>query len=316
MNDSTFFRRDTSMNLITATLLTAAVIAGAACASGRPASPQAAVDELLAADRSYAAASAMLDLPAGIGAMFAPDVILPVPGGFADGRQVAIESLQRDPLNATSRATWVPLRGGISMDATHGFTYGFMTVTRADGTALPLKYLAYWVRGDDGWRVAVYRRGRRPEGDVSTALMTPALPRALVRATTDSAAVEAHRASLAAAERAFSDDAQVMGAGAAFARWGSADAMNMGGPARPDFLIGNDAIGRQIGEDLPDIPAAIHWAPERVIVASSGDLGVSIGFIREHASAARAGEPAPSGIPFFTIWRREDTGSPWRYVAE
>jgi hypothetical protein len=49
-----------------------------------------------------------------------------------------------------------------------------------------------------------------------------------------------------------------------------------------------------------------------VIVASSGDLGVTIGMI--HPNTPRAGQPA--NFPFFTIWRRANPTAPWRYVAE
>jgi hypothetical protein len=51
-----------------------------------------------------------------------------------------------------------------------------------------------------------------------------------------------------------------------------------------------------------------------VIVAASGDLGVTIGMIRPNAPGAD-GKPQPP-IPFFTIWRRDGLNGPWRYIAE
>ncbi len=278
--------------------------------------PQTAVDELLAADRAFSAASARTDLITGITAMLASDVLMGAPGGtFAEGPAAIAAALRRDSLNATSRAEWTPVRGGISADGTQGFTYGYMTVTRGDGSHIPLKYLSYWVRGEDGWRVAAYRRGRRPEGQVPSTMLAPALPERMVPPSRDAALMIAHRLSVAMAEKDFSDDAQVMGLGPAFAKWGSADAMNLGGPNDTTFVLGNEAIGRAVGGATPSAPAPIHWSSEKaVFVASSGDLAVSIGVIRPNTPPAD-GRPA-GGSSFFTVWRRAGPGAPWRYVAE
>ena len=56
------------------------------------------------------------------------------------------------------------------------------------------------------------------------------LPKHLTPATNDAAAIEKHRESLADAERSFSRDAQTMGIGEAFKKYGSPDAINLGGP--------------------------------------------------------------------------------------
>jgi ketosteroid isomerase-like protein len=117
---------------------------------------QTAVDELLAADRAFSTAAAKVDVTTGLSAMFADDVMMPTPSGtFVEGKAAAVTVLQANADNATSHVEWTPVRGGISADGRHGFTLGFMTLRRADGTAMPLKYLAYWVKQPGGWRVAV-----------------------------------------------------------------------------------------------------------------------------------------------------------------
>jgi hypothetical protein len=276
--------------------------------------PRAALDELLTADVAFSAAAATRDLLAGLGAMFAADVVMPAAGGLASSRDEAIAALRRDSLNATSKAVWTPVRGGVSADGLHGFTFGYMTVTRGDGTRIPLKYLAYWVKGAEGWRVAAYKRARRPEGPVSLAMLDPALPSSLVPPANDRALIDGFRTSLASAEQAFSDEAQVIGLGAAFAKYGSPDAMNLGGPTDTSFVIGNARIGAAVGGPDGSARSPLNWSSDRVIVASSGDLGVSIGYIRRNDPAP--GAAASPGIPFFTIWRRADARAPWRYVAE
>lgn len=278
-----------------------------------PDSPQAAVDGLLAADRQFAAAASKLDATSGISAMFADDVAMLAPGGFANGKAKAIEALNSNPDNPKSRAEWTPVRGGVSADGQQGFTFGYMVLHKPDGTRTPVKYLAYWVRKPEGWRVAVYKRGRAETAPAAIDPMPPAVPARLVPPTIDAAAIAAHRDSLDRAERAFSDEAQKIGLGPAFAKHGSADAVNMGPPTEARFVVGSDAIGRNIGASAPGPGSPLNWAPDRVIVASSGDLGVTIGTLRRNNPPA-AGQPATT--PFITVWRRPTPADPWKYVAE
>lgn len=304
--------------------LSAAVLLSLSCSlsltacAGRPssngshssaASPAAAVNELLSADRAFSDASARTDLVSGLTAMFADDVVMPAPPGvWREGIAQVTETLRATADNAGARAEWTPVRGGVSADAQHGFTFGYMTVTRADGTRLPLKYLAYWVRSPKGWRVAAYKRSRRPEGEPALALLDPAVPPTMVSVHRDSAAIAAFGRSLQGAEQSFSDEAQRIGLGPAFTKYGTSDAMNMGPGAA--FVIGAEQIGWLIGGPEQPATSPVHWKSDRVRVASSGDLGISFGMIRSNA------DPAAPAAPFFTIWRRVRSTDAWRYVAE
>jgi len=275
--------------------------------------PQSAVDELLAADRAFSAASARTDIVAGLSPMFAADVMIPnPPGQFVAGKAAVVAALSANPDNARSQTEWTPVRGGVSADGQHGFTVGFMTLHRPDGTTMPLKYLSYWVKQADGWRVAAFKRVRSAEGIPSHTLMAPALPGQLVPPSTDAAVIARFRDSLDQAERSFSNDAQTIGLGPAFAQYGSADAVNLGGANTPGLVVGSENIGRLVAAGGPATGSAVSWAPDKVLVASSGDLGVTIGMI--HPNAPVAGEP--TSFPFFTIWRRPTLAAPWRYVAE
>jgi ketosteroid isomerase-like protein len=267
---------------------------------------------LIAADRAFAAAAG--DRPAvdALAAMFADDVTVPAPGNvFVQGKAQAIEALKANPENLTARLRWTPIRAGVSADGLHGFTFGYMTATRTDRSTVELKYLAYWVKGSDGWRVAAYRRRPRPAGEVSTEVMPPSLPPAMVPPTTDAAVLRQHADSLQAAEQAFSDEAQRIGIGPAFATYGRADAVNMGGPNSPGFIVGSEAIARDVAGDGPPDTSPVEWNADRVLVASSGDLGITFGMIR--IKEPQPGQP--KAVPFYTIWRREP-GQPWRYIAE
>ena len=282
-------------------------------APGDARTPAEAFEELLAADRSFARAAADTDAVTGLGAILADDVAMPAPGqGFVHGREAAVAALRANPDNAGARLTWTPVSGGLSADGQHGFTWGYMSLRKADSSVVPLKYLAYWVKGASGWRVAVLRRGRAGPGSPPTEAVSPSLPAALSAPTTDTTVIAAHRESLGAVEREFSDSAQRIGLRLAFAMFGRADAVNMGGP-RPDFVRGADSISVAVSANEPPTGSSVSWGPDQVIVASSGDLGVTIGMIRPNAPPV-SGQPA--GFPFFTIWRRGSTSEPWRYVAE
>lgn len=288
--------------LTTVALMLSAITAGAQ-------SPQKLVDELLSVDRDHAKRAQRLNVVDALGGMFADDVALNAMGAFHVGREAALARLRGVPENVTGRLEWAPIRGAISADGQHGFTYGFMTLVRADSTRLPLKYLAYWVKKPDGWKVAVYRRGARAEGPVSTAMREPLLPAKIVPVTRDASLVAKYAKEVGDAERNFSALAGKIGLGPAFTQNSAPDAMNMGGGQSPDFLFGPEAIGAGVGAGETG-PSTLTWGPDTVLVASSGDLGVTIGHIN---APAQDGQPARR-IPFFTVWRK--IGAVWKFVAE
>jgi len=271
---------------------------------------QAGIEALLAADRAFSAAAA--DAPnaaEGLAPMFDAAVVMPSGPAHVVGRDAVLAAFRDSPAFREGRLSWTPVRAGISADGTQGFTYGYLSLSGGDPARRERKYLAYWVRGGEGWRVAAYRQIPRPAGEVTAELLPASLPGFAAPPNPDEAVIEAHQRSLAAAERAFSDRAQQVGLRAAFREYGRADAMNMmGGRA---FAIGLDAITAGFPEG--ETTSTLTWGTERSLVASSGDLGVSIGTIRANGPVP---EGQPASFPFFTIWRRDSADAPWRYIAE
>jgi ketosteroid isomerase-like protein len=294
--------------LLAAAVTTAWSIPAVANAATKRPTHQVIVDELVAADKSFAAAALDKSLIEGLLPMFDGETVMPAPTGFVKGRKAIAAALGSNPANAGAKASWTPVRGGISADGKHGFTIGYMDITAEGKPVRKAKYVAYWIRRPAGWRVAVYKRAPRSDGEVSFELMPPSLPEIELKPTTDAATLAAYRTSLDKAERGFSDLAQKIGIGPAFVRNGRPDATNIG--AGPGFAVGNDRIGADVGSfNGPPI----QWRPEDVIVSSTGDLGITWGFIRP-LEAPKNGQPA--GGPYTTIWRRADPNQPWRYVAE
>ena len=270
--------------------------------------PKAAVEQLLAADRAYSdQAASAADPPTGLAPMFDADAVIPYPGkGLLVGRDAIIAAFRENPGFKEGKASWAPVRGGISADGTQGFTYGFLTTSSAVPAKPEHKYLAYWIRRPDGWRVVTYRQLVKDPGEASKDMIAPSLPNSGTEPVSDAAVIAAHNQSFAAAEKGFSDRAQTVGLKAAFREFGREDAMNMWGS--PGFRTGLDAITEGFKDETG--PAKIHWATERSFAASSGDLGVSIGTISPNDPKEGA------GFPFFTVWRRGGPGEPWRYIAE
>lgn len=298
-------------------------LVAAACVSGvlqapLPSTPEAVVNELLAADRAFGSSSTDTTAVDALAAAFADDVAMMVGApspGFAKGKERAITALRSAPDNGQGHLTWAPVRGGISADGRHGFTFGYMRGQRPnDDAPTAYKYVAYWTRTADGWRIVVYKRVRANQPPETPAMMAPVLPDRFVAPLADPAIIERHRASLEAAERAFSDEAQRIGLAAAFATHGHHDAVNVGPPNVPTFVVGAAAIGQSVGGGTPTDSSPLAWAPdEGILVASSGDLGVTFGTIRRNGPTP-AGQPAK--IPFITVWHRATESMPWRYIAE
>jgi len=279
------------------------------------ASPASVARELIDADRGYAAASALGGVVEGLAPALAHDAIMPVRGaGFVRGRDSVIAALRRDTANTQARFSWAPIRAGVSADGQHGFTYGYTTLSRPGGVMIPGKYVAYWVREDGAWKLSVYRRVPRPEGDVSLAERPPALPPRLVDPVSDASVIQRFARELADTERAFSRDAKGGSTiGEAFARYGDPTAANVGGA--PAFVHGADSIGLQV-QATASPGSRITWDADETRVASSGDLGVNLGYITIERVAG-SGQPAATvRVPFFTVWRRDDRTKPWRYIAE
>jgi hypothetical protein len=277
----------------------------------RAQTPQANAEAVLAADRAFAAAAARAATPVdALAAMFDADIAIPGGPALIIGRDAVLAQFRAAPAWQSGNVTWHPVRGGISADGTQGFTYGYLTVTAGDPARRERKYLAYWVRRPEGWRVAAWRQIPLQPGGTPTATQAPLLPAFAAAPSADPAVAQRHQASLAAAEQAFSDRAQAIGLAAAFREYGRPDAVNLGA-GQAAFVTGAAAISA--GVDNGEATSPVRWSTTRALVASSGDLGVSMGVIHRNTPGT---DGRPDSFSFFTIWRRDAPDGDWRYLAE
>ena len=121
------------------------------------AAPAASVDELLAADRAFAALSAA-EGPAAAFAAYLTDDAWQLPGSgepVRGGQRIAADLAEADGLILA----WTPESGGVSADGSLGWTWGYWTATTPgeDGDRVSTgKYINVWVRDEAGaWKVLV-----------------------------------------------------------------------------------------------------------------------------------------------------------------
>ena len=223
------------------------------------------------------------DPVAGITAMLDEEAAMPLPGkGILIGKAAVDRGVQGQPrlpgrprqLGAGARRHFRRRHAGLHLRLPH-------RRLRRSPPGASRKYLSYWVKRPAGWRVVAYRQnpargGRRFDGDDragASGLQRQAEGRRR-------AASPPTRPASPPPRKAFSDRAQIVGLKKAFGEYGRPDAMNM--YAGAGFAVGLDAVIAGFKEEGP---AKIHWSTERSFVASSGDLGVSIGMIRPNDAA-------------------------------
>jgi ketosteroid isomerase-like protein len=222
------------------------------------------------------------------------------------GPAAARAFLERDSLNARSRAVLTIVQLDVSADGNDGYSYGYLDVIRPNGDTLPGSFKAYWRRSANGdWRALAFGRGRREKGAYS---MLPDSLRPTARSYKSWPMRDTAEgwATLQRTETAFSDSSATS-IKAAFMAFAAPDAGKIDG-AR--YVFGREAIGRGFDNPPADF-AGIAWRAERGTVSGSNDLGFNFGpVVRRNAPAT-----APQGGGFFTIWRRQANGE-WRYVVD
>jgi ketosteroid isomerase-like protein len=248
-------------------------------------------DELLAADRRLARATAI----AGVIDAFVPaltdDAAYLHPGApLLRGRRAIRAFLgTAAPL---AGLTWTPAFADISARGTLGYTYGWTQWGTQQG-----KYLACWRKQPDGaWLVSAYVRTVPVPPSAAPPRHRPVEPAAPVGGPADPA-------ELMRADSAFARTSVTRGAKAAFLAFAADEAIVFGGGAQ--INQGREAIGTGF-DDFP-ADAVLEWTPIAADIATSGDLGCTVG---EATITARH-----YFSKYLTVWKRQPDGT-WKFVAD
>jgi ketosteroid isomerase-like protein len=253
---------------------------------------------LRAADRSVSDEVQARGVRIGLAPHLADSADVLIPGAvLLRGRDAALAELDRGPFAGT-RLRWEPIRVDVSADGRSGYTYGGGTSTGADGTSTPARYIAFWRRDGDGWKIAAFQFNPHPRP-----LAPP--PAGFFReddaraATPSGADATAALQQIMQADRDFSALSVAQGPGAAFRAYAAPDGA-LGG------AYGPEAIGAVFGEG----GGSLQWMPTAGGTAASGDLGYTVG-----TGVARGPQGQAGYSKYITVWRREPNGE-WRWVVD
>lgn len=130
------------------TTLTASALL-AACASAPPTTDI--VEDMMAADRLFAAMAVEEGVPAAFAAYAAEDVqMFPDGGQPYAGRDQLVQRFSGWPEGA--RLSWEPVEGTAASSGDLGFTWGRFVMTLPDGTTEHGKYVSVWQKEEGGWK--------------------------------------------------------------------------------------------------------------------------------------------------------------------
>jgi ketosteroid isomerase-like protein len=276
-----------------------------------PSEAEAAHDELLRADLARADTVSRRGLPEGLSASLTDDVVY-LRGGLSmiRGREAARAIIAAESLSAPFAVRWQPVRAEASRDGRSGYSYGYTIVSAASASAPSIRidrYIAFWRKLPVGWRIAAYAEtyGAPPAAlslpDAAASSVLTDLP--MARA---SGALEAIRA----ADSDFSRDATKFGTGEAFGRYAAENAQIFSAPG--EFISGPNAITESFGP--PTGNSSLVWHPVHGEVASSGDLGYTVGNAVLNA-VREDGAKIVNFSKYLTVWKKQRDGS-WRYVVD
>ena len=279
-------------------------LAGAALLASAPVAAQvdlrAARESLRAAEHALSAASDSRGLQAALVPLMADSAYVLVPGAvLAQGRDAASAALASGPF-AGVRMRWEPIRADVSMDGRSGYSYGGGTRTTADGTTTHARYVAFWRREGDAWKVAAFHFNANPQPVTPPpAGFFPEPP-----ATGSAPAgvdVAAALEQIMQADRDFAALSMRENAGVAFGAFAAPDGAMLGGEYGPEAIRTAFSGGG----------GTLEWGPVGGGMAASGDLGYTVG------TAVRRGDDGrPAGYTkYITIWRRQPDGR-WLWIVD
>jgi ketosteroid isomerase-like protein len=227
-------------------------------------------------------------------------------------RRAARDYFERTDPSDVIRTSWQASRADVSASADFGYTFGWttQTTTQPDGTLEVLhgKYTNVWRRKGRKWNLIVHARTRAVAIEPTpTPADFPLLPSG--RHCVEPQKPRAALAGAFAADTAFAELSMSSGEEEAFFSYAAPDAVLLG--AGLPIVIGPEAIGALYAGDPPE--DTLDWAPVDGAVASTGDLGFTIG-----EATITDGEPTGDTLyysKYLTLWQKQDDGE-WLYIGD
>jgi ketosteroid isomerase-like protein len=283
------------MSLVAALLLTTLTRPSA----GVPADLRGEVKSLVEAERDFSKTSEKKGIREAFLTYLADNAILFRPSAV-NGRQY-----MTDQPEDRGKLTWTPLFADVSAAGDMGYTTGPYEYRPLAGEGVGHgHYISVWKKQASGkWRVVADLGVVHPlmEG-LPTEVSSPA-------ATAPSSAkpgAEAARASLLAADIAFSDVSVAQGILAAYQAYAADE-------VRFYRMLEFPQVGKQAAlAALTGATGRLTWKPAGGEAAQSGDLGVTYGVTEYLPGNVQGVSPIPGN--YMRIWRRYETG--WKVVVD
>jgi ketosteroid isomerase-like protein len=278
--------------MIPATLLASAI------PSAAQVDLNAARESLRAADHAVSAAAETRGLAGGLVPHLADSADVLIPGAvLVRGRDAAVAVIRSSQF-ADTRMKLEPVRVDVSADGRSGYTYGGATRLAADSSS-PVRYIAYWNREGADWKIAAFHFNLSPEPVTPPPagfFPDPPASAAAVSGVDVAAALE----QIMQADRDFAALAMAQNPGVAFGTWAAPDGALLGGQYGREAIMAAFAGGG----------GTLEWGPVAGRMATSGDLGYTVG------TAVRRGADGRVGYTkYLTVWRRQPNGE-WRWVVD
>jgi ketosteroid isomerase-like protein len=278
-----------------------------ACAGAPVANPDAKLEGLFAAERSFAKASTERGIRASFLEYFAADGINFQPGPGLMRERLLAHPPPADPL--AYLLDWSPQAGAVARSDDLGFTTGPYSLRNQRDAAAPTRYgyfFSIWKRENGVWRVAV-----------DAGVSTPAAPEPLALGQSMVAASKGSPGSVPPGNgRGGGKDALL----ALERQTRSLDPDPAHAASYFELLAGSVLILREGSYAVRGADAArkalaaaqrgVHWEPLGAATAASDDLGYTYGgYVRVNGTAQEA-----TGY-YVHLWRRDETGA-WRIAVE
>jgi ketosteroid isomerase-like protein len=285
-------------------LLLAAVLLGA-CTAAPPTQPDAALEQLFAAERGFAKDSTERGMRAAFLDHFAADGIDFRPGPGVMRERMLARPAPADPLALV--LDWSPQAGAVSRAGDLGYTTGPFSLSNRRDASAPTRYgyfFSVWKREAGVWRVALDAGVSTPAAPPPESLAVRGdVPTRASGLLIGSSSGRGRDALLALERGAHSLDPDPAGAASYFELLANAVRILREGSYA---LVGADAARKALAAK----GRTVVWTPAGAGVAASDDLGFTYGrFGRLDGSAEEA-----SGY-YVHVWQREASGA-WRIAAE
>jgi len=268
-------------------------------------------DSLLASDVERTATVRARGAVAGSVEWLRSDVVYLRAGAPALRGIDAARALIADTVDVPPTVAWQPLGGDLSADRRAGYTFGVAARTLGNDSVSVERYIAFWKRDGGGapWRIAAYVEVASPFRTNAVTDASAALPQSFTTSPRDPTTRTHGLLALMGADSAFSDLADRIGVGTAFANTVAPEGAVFAGT---ELVVGPKAVRDFYASR--DAAMGLAWHPIYADIAASSDLGFTIG---QYISTGRGPTGAASQTfgKYMTVWQRQPDGS-WKFVVD